>query len=93
MNRIGRVFVIGWLAVVTAFAGEVRVVVLDLQGLQCYGCVQSVKQALQRVPGVQGAAVDLEKKTATVRFDSAQTNPDALTKAVAAAGFSSRLRR
>lgn len=92
MNAITRFVGAGCLAVTSAFAGEVRVVLLDLQGLQCYGCVQTVKQALQKVPGVVDAAIDLERKTATVRFDGDRTNAQALTRATAAAGFPSKLR-
>lgn len=80
------------LSVGPALAGEPRVVVLDLQGLQCYGCIQTVKKALQSVPGVQDAVVDLDKKTATVRFDSGKTDAQALTKATAQAGFPSKAR-
>lgn len=80
------------LCVSSAFAGELRVVVLDLQGLQCHACVQSVKKALQGVPGVQEAVVDMAKKTATVKFDAARTDPQVLTKATAQAGFPSTAR-
>jgi mercuric ion binding protein len=80
------------LSVGTALAGEQRVVMLDLQGLQCYACVQTVKKALQSVPGVQEAVMDLDKKTATVKFDSSKTDAQALIKATAQAGFPSKVR-
>lgn len=81
-----------FLCVSSAFAGESRAVVLDLQGLQCYACIQAVKRALQGVPGVQEALVDMNKKTATVKFDSTKTDPQALIKATAQAGFPSKVR-
>lgn len=92
MTSLIRLTVAICLCISSAFAGELRVVVLDLQGLQCYACLQSVKKALQGVPGVQEAVVDMAKKTATVKFDSAKTDPQVLTKATAQAGFPSAVR-
>lgn len=80
------------LSVSSAFAGEIRVAVLDLHGLQCYACIQTVKKALQSVPGVHEAVVDMDKKTATVKFDSGKTDAQALSKATAQAGFPSKMR-
>lgn len=94
MNVFARAALAGLLFAATAMAAELRVVVvLDLERLQCYGCVQTVKQALQKVPGVREAVIDLDRKTATVEFDGDKTSAEALTKATAAAGFPSRLRR
>lgn len=42
------------------------------------------------MPGVEEAEVDLDKKTATVKFDSGKTDAQALIKATAQAGFLSR---
>jgi mercuric ion binding protein len=67
--------------------------VLDLQNLQCYGCVLTVKRALQKSVGVDEVEVDLDKKTATVRFDGTKTDPEKLMKATAEAGFPSTVRK
>ena len=34
-------------------------IVLDIEGLTCGSCVQRVERALERVPGVQEASVNL----------------------------------
>jgi mercuric ion binding protein len=81
------------LTVSSVFAGESRVTVLDLQNLQCYGCVMTVKRALQKTSGVEEVEVDLEKKTATVKFDRTKTDPEKLRKATADAGFPSSVQK
>ena len=76
-----------------AFAGESKTAVMDLQKIQCFGCLQTVNKALQTVPGVEDTKLDLDHKTATVRFDPAKTNTDALSAATAKAGFPSSVRK
>lgn len=63
-------------------------VTLPIQGMTCRGCVANVEQALQGLPGVEGVAVDLPAKLATVRFDPTLTGPAQMAAAVAAAGYS-----
>ena len=46
-------------------------------------------RSLQQVPGVADARIDLEKKTATVKFDPDLTSPAILTKATTDAGYPS----
>lgn len=90
MNIVARFALACCLFIGSAWAGELRVLVLEVERMQCYACVQRVQQALKKVPGVHEAVVDLDRQTAIVKFDSDKTNADALTKATAAAGFPSR---
>ena len=60
---------------------------LNIQGMTCGGCVKSVTGALQREVGVETVEVVLEKGTATVSYDPAQTSPDQLVAAVDDIGF------
>lgn len=55
--------------------------------MTCAGCVNSVTKALKGVNGVQDANVDLEKSQATVTFDDAKTDVDALKHAVEDVGY------
>ena len=71
------------------FAGNLETVVLDVKNMACTFCPITVKKALQRVPGVTIAEVDLDKKTARVTFDPEKTGPAALTKATSDAGYPS----
>ncbi len=59
--------------------------------MTCAACQASVQRALARQPGVDDAAVNLVTGEATVRFDAAQTTPEALVTAVEAAGYGAAL--
>ena len=60
---------------------------LAITGMTCASCVNRVETALQAVPGVLTASVNLADATATV---TTLTDVDALRKAVAAAGYEAR---
>lgn len=63
-----------------------RIVRLRVEGMGCEGCVAAVRQALEAVPGVARAQVDLASGTAEVEAAPTATVQD-LTAAVAAAGY------
>ncbi len=69
-----------------------KTVTLSVPGMQCQVCPLTVRKALTRVDGVSKADVSFEKREATVTFDDAKTNTDALRKATADAGFPSTLK-
>jgi Cu+-exporting ATPase len=62
-------------------------VTLTLGGLHCAACVARVERALNQVPGVRQAAVNLATRQAKVRFDSGQATVAALQQAVRTAGY------
>lgn len=72
-----------------ASIAETKTVTLEVKSMVCSMCSAAVSKALLKVPGVEAAKVDLAAKRAVVTFDAAKTSPEALTKATAAAGFSS----
>lgn len=56
-----------------------------IDGMTCaIGCARTIEKELSETNGVQKAAVDFDKKTATVAFDSSQQTPENLTKIVEA---------
>ena len=61
--------------------------VLKVGGMSCQGCVKSVTQVLQDLPGVAKAEVSLEQGEAQVDFDDAKLARDQLTRAILDAGF------
>lgn len=79
------------LAVGMATAGDQATASLDVKlsvrGMTCNHCTDKVKAALEGVPGVTKADVNLEKNEATVTYDKGKTSPEALVKAVEKAGF------
>jgi copper chaperone CopZ len=60
---------------------------LKITGMHCSHCVMKVEQALHKVPGVFGAAVDLDGGSAEVDFDAKQATPDAMIAAVKGVGY------
>ncbi len=78
---------IALIAAAPAFAATPQIVTLDVQNMTCSLCPITVKKALTQVPGVSTAKVDLDTKTATVRFDPDKASPAALVKATTNAGF------
>lgn len=61
---------------------------LSVTGMHCNSCVQRVTAALEKVPGVSSAFVDLEGSCATVTLDAPGAAPaDALVAAVQLTGF------
>ena len=80
-------------AATAAFAAASQTVVLDVQNMTCALCPITVKKSLEQVPGVASAEIDLDRKTATVKFDPDKTVPATLVKATTNAGFPSTVRK
>ena len=64
---------------------------LGVGRMTCDDCVRSVARALESVPGVEGAEVSLENRSARVAIDPS-VEPEALTTAVRAAGYNAFVR-
>ncbi len=61
--------------------------VLKVRGMHCASCVSRVENVLRKVPGVRQASVELTSEKATVKYDSTRVTADALSQAVAGAGY------
>jgi len=72
---------------IAAFAATPQTAVLDVRNMTCSMCSITIRKALEKVPGVIGTKVDYDHKTATVKYDGDKTNPLALVKTTANAGF------
>ena len=77
----------------TAAAAATQTVTLAVQNMDCPLCPFTVRKALEDVPGVTKVSVDFYGKTATVAFDPAKTNAQALTQATGNAGFPSTVKK
>jgi len=62
-------------------------VTVAIEGMSCASCVLRVERALQAVPGVESAVVNLANEKATVRFDPEAVGIDVLQAATAEAGY------
>lgn len=63
---------------------------LQIGGMTCMHCQAKVARALQDVPGVYSATVDLSAASADVETDGV-VQPDQLVRAVARAGYRASL--
>lgn len=77
------------MATPAAFAAE-RTVTFAVDNMTCTSCPYIVKTSIAAVPGVSTVAVSFEAKTATVTFDDAKTNPEAIAAASMNAGYPAR---
>jgi periplasmic mercuric ion binding protein len=75
----------------SAYAGGTSTATLDVSNMTCAACPITVRKALEKVPGVGSAKIDLKTHRAVVAFDPAKTTPEQLTKATANAGFPSSI--
>ena len=66
-------------------------VTLSVPSMDCPVCPITVKKALTKVNGVTQAKVDFDKRQATVTFDDAKTDVQALTLATKNVGYPSKL--
>lgn len=64
-------------------------ITLDISGMSCGHCVQAVRRALEAQPGVTVDEVGLGR--ATVHTDPGVTTPEAVARAVADAGYPTRV--
>lgn len=60
---------------------------LQIEGMHCAGCANSVEKALSNVDGVKKATVNLATEKALVEFENGTVNDQALKEAVQAAGY------
>jgi mercuric transport protein len=73
----------------TTASASFRQVVLEVEGMTCTACPETVRSALEGVEGVDRAETTYEPPQAVVRFDPATTSVDELTHATKAAGYPS----
>lgn len=61
--------------------------IIKIKGMTCMGCVNSVKNVLEKIPGVNGADVSLEQKQVSIQYDATTANPNQFKNAIKEAGF------
>src|SRR5918994_1193778 len=60
---------------------------IPVTGMSCASCVRRVERALEKVPGVLDASVNLANEKATVTYLAGEVEPRELEKAVEGAGY------
>ncbi len=72
-------------------AVRTRAAELALEGMTCVACATRIETVLNRIGGVD-AAVNFATESASVRFDPARADVDALLAAVARTGYAARVK-
>jgi len=66
-------------------------VVINVGGMTCASCASNIEKALQKVPGVDKAAVNFASERATVEFDPGETGVREILGTIEDLGYSVRL--
>lgn len=61
--------------------------ILNVTGMSCMGCVNSVKNLVSALPGVAKVDIDLASGRVEVAHDPAQTDADAIRAAIEDGGY------
>lgn len=61
--------------------------IINIKGMTCMGCVRSIKNVLEKMPGVRSAEVSLEDAQVTIEYDASLTSIDQFKLAIEEAGF------
>lgn len=60
---------------------------IGIEGMTCASCSTRVEQALNRLPGVMSATVNLATERAEIRYDPAQLNAERIAEAIRETGY------
>lgn len=60
---------------------------LNVKGMTCMGCVNSVKRVLTPIAGVTTVSVVLETGKVDIGFDASQAKPEQFREAIRDAGY------
>jgi copper chaperone len=66
---------------------RVQTVELQVEGMDCQGCVKSVTRMLNGVAGVENVDVSLEAGRARIIYDPAKAGPAEFKRAIERAGY------
>ena len=62
-------------------------ITLEVNGMTCDHCVQTIKGTLNKVIGLNLIEINLDKSQVKVEFDESQTNIKILSEEIVALGF------
>jgi len=67
--------------------GNMKTVIIPIEGMSCSACAARVKKALTSIDGVADVEVNLAERNARVRFVLSKLSPDRLVSAVNGLGY------
>jgi copper ion binding protein len=72
---------------------KVETATISLPSMVCDKCAKTIRTAIYHVEGVKDVEIDLDKKSAQVKFVPLQTNVQAIEEAVTEAGYDANGRK
>ena len=60
---------------------------IQVEGMTCGHCVETVTQAVNSLEGINQVSVDLDQKLVRVDFDESRTNLDTVASKITEVGF------
>ncbi len=60
---------------------------IQVRGMSCDHCSQTIHRALKAMPGISKVSVSLEKGEVVIDFDDTQTNTQTISAKIAQIGF------
>ncbi len=60
---------------------------LTVKGMTCMGCVRSVKNVLEPIPGVSSVDITLENGQVAISYDAAKSGAEQFRNAINDAGY------
>ncbi|MET3891746.1 Cd2+/Zn2+-exporting ATPase [Bosea sp. OAE506] len=68
-------------------ADEPGALLWQVHGMDCGNCAQTIRTALERLPGVSDIRISVTKETLALRLDEGLTQPDAIESRIATLGY------
>lgn len=66
---------------------SVQKISVQISGMHCTGCANTVQKVLARISGVANAQVDFSNQKAVVEFDRAKCSSNQILEAISKAGY------
>ena len=64
-----------------------KIIVLNIEGMHCNGCVTRLTKVLKGLDGVSDVRISLERKNAEIEYNENQIELDDIKQSISDAGF------
>jgi periplasmic mercuric ion binding protein len=80
-------YIVLWMFLASAAQAADQTLVVEVGTMACGADPHNIKNSLAALTGVKNIQISLPDKTATITFDNAKSNADAILVAIAGAGY------
>ncbi len=87
MKRVITPLLLMLMLAMPVLAGGIQEATISLPTIQCGSCKATIGSALKRLKGVRKVKIDVDAKSAVVKFDSGKLTLSTIENAIAAAGY------